>query len=168
MVGQVRVVVGGGGDGDSAGTEIGGGGDGKSLSNGGTRTNGNGVGGHGHGAGADEQFESSTESEEGSGCCGGRRRLTSASHLPSDSLYLSLTQKIQARLESGEHFFSLEFFPPRTNSGAVNLLSRYLTPHTASTYPLSPPGLIVYSRFLVALLRFPVGLNQSKGCARKN
>ncbi|CAG7828543.1 unnamed protein product [Allacma fusca] len=38
--------------------------------------------------------------------------------------YLSLTEKLQARIESGEPFFSLEFFPPRTKSGAANLLSR--------------------------------------------
>ena len=39
--------------------------------------------------------------------------------------YVSLAEKLQARIESGEPFFSLEFFPPRTKSGAANLLSRY-------------------------------------------
>ena len=32
--------------------------------------------------------------------------------------------KIQSRIESKDKFFSLEFFPPRTKSGAINLLSR--------------------------------------------
>ena len=30
----------------------------------------------------------------------------------------------QSRCESKDKFFSLEFFPPRTKSGAVNLISR--------------------------------------------
>ena len=40
--------------------------------------------------------------------------------------YQRLTEKIQNRIESREHFFSLEFFPPRTKSGAVNLLARLI------------------------------------------
>lgn len=36
----------------------------------------------------------------------------------------SLAEKIRLRIESGEKFFSLEFFPPRTKEGAVNLLAR--------------------------------------------
>ncbi|CAG0897499.1 unnamed protein product [Darwinula stevensoni] len=39
--------------------------------------------------------------------------------------FLSLADKIQSRIESGHKFFSLEFFPPRTKAGAVNLLARY-------------------------------------------
>lgn len=42
----------------------------------------------------------------------------------SEAHYHRLTAKIQDRVDSGEHFFSLEFFPPRTKSGAVNLLAR--------------------------------------------
>ena len=37
----------------------------------------------------------------------------------------TLAEKIRLRIESGEKFFSLEFFPPRTKEGAVNLLARY-------------------------------------------
>lgn len=37
----------------------------------------------------------------------------------------SLSAKIRSRIDSGEKFFSLEFFPPRTKEGAVNLLARY-------------------------------------------
>ncbi|KZS15104.1 Methylenetetrahydrofolate reductase [Daphnia magna] len=37
----------------------------------------------------------------------------------------SLAEKIRLRIESGEKFFSLEFFPPRTKEGAVNLLARF-------------------------------------------
>ena len=36
--------------------------------------------------------------------------------------YVSLTEKIQQRIANGERWYSLEFFPPRTSSGAVNLL----------------------------------------------
>lgn len=49
-----------------------------------------------------------------------RRRRSSLSAIP----YKPLSEKILARIESGEPFFSLEFFPPRTKSGAVNLLAR--------------------------------------------
>uniref|UniRef100_A0A671X1A9 Methylenetetrahydrofolate reductase (NADPH) n=1 Tax=Sparus aurata TaxID=8175 RepID=A0A671X1A9_SPAAU len=35
-----------------------------------------------------------------------------------------LRDKMRRRMESGERWFSLEFFPPRTASGAVNLISR--------------------------------------------
>jgi hypothetical protein len=36
--------------------------------------------------------------------------------------YISLTEKIQQRIANHDHWYSLEFFPPRTSSGAVNLL----------------------------------------------
>lgn len=36
-----------------------------------------------------------------------------------------LRHKMRRRMESGDHWFSLEFFPPRTASGAVNLISRF-------------------------------------------
>lgn len=39
--------------------------------------------------------------------------------------YHSLMEKIQSRIESKDKFFSLEFFPPRTKGGAVNLLARF-------------------------------------------
>ncbi|XP_071552419.1 methylenetetrahydrofolate reductase (NADPH) [Panulirus ornatus] len=39
--------------------------------------------------------------------------------------YHSLSEKIQSRIESNDKFFSLEFFPPRTKGGAVNLLARF-------------------------------------------
>ena len=34
------------------------------------------------------------------------------------------THSEKSRCESKDKFFSLEFFPPRTKSGAVNLISR--------------------------------------------
>eukprot|EP00095_Tigriopus_kingsejongensis_P011923 snap_masked-scaffold507_size152468-processed-gene-0.27 protein:Tk11923 transcript:snap_masked-scaffold507_size152468-processed-gene-0.27-mRNA-1 annotation:"hypothetical protein DAPPUDRAFT_301720" len=37
---------------------------------------------------------------------------------------LSLRDKVARRVASGDPFFSLEFFPPRTKSGAINLLGR--------------------------------------------
>ncbi|KAF2358433.1 Eukaryotic-type methylenetetrahydrofolate reductase [Trinorchestia longiramus] len=39
--------------------------------------------------------------------------------------YQNLREKIHGRIESGDKFFSLEFFPPRTKGGAVNLLARF-------------------------------------------
>lgn len=36
-----------------------------------------------------------------------------------------LRDKMRRRIESGDRWFSLEFFPPRTASGAVNLISRF-------------------------------------------
>jgi len=36
----------------------------------------------------------------------------------------TLMEKIKARCESKDKFFSLEYFPPRTKAGAVNLISR--------------------------------------------
>jgi len=37
----------------------------------------------------------------------------------------SLAEKVNTRCESRDKFFSLEFFPPRTKAGAVNLISRF-------------------------------------------
>ncbi|XP_016141802.1 methylenetetrahydrofolate reductase-like [Sinocyclocheilus grahami] len=36
-----------------------------------------------------------------------------------------LRDKMKRQIESGDRWFSLEFFPPRTASGAVNLISRF-------------------------------------------
>lgn len=36
--------------------------------------------------------------------------------------YISLTEKIQKRIRSNDHWYSLELFPPRTANGAANLL----------------------------------------------
>ncbi|XP_041130627.1 methylenetetrahydrofolate reductase-like [Polyodon spathula] len=36
-----------------------------------------------------------------------------------------LREKMRHRMESGDQWFSLEFFPPRTAGGAVNLISRF-------------------------------------------
>ncbi|XP_058575042.1 methylenetetrahydrofolate reductase (NADPH) isoform X4 [Neofelis nebulosa] len=36
-----------------------------------------------------------------------------------------LREKMRRRIESGDKWFSLEFFPPRTAQGAVNLISRF-------------------------------------------
>ena len=39
--------------------------------------------------------------------------------------YVSLAEKINQKIRNEEKFFSLEFFPPRTPNGAVNLISRF-------------------------------------------
>jgi len=53
----------------------------------------------------------------------------SSSRPPSPTMFSTfdstLTEKIKARIESRDKFFSLEFFPPRTKAGAVNLVSRF-------------------------------------------
>jgi len=36
--------------------------------------------------------------------------------------YVSLIENIQKRIENNERWYSLEFFPPRTPSGAANLI----------------------------------------------
>lgn len=36
-----------------------------------------------------------------------------------------LSPSLQNRISSGDYFFSLEFFPPRTAAGATNLISRF-------------------------------------------
>ena len=53
---------------------------------------------------------------------GSTSRCDSPLLLPSPET--SLIDKIHAKIESKDKFFSLEFFPPRTKSGAINLLSR--------------------------------------------
>merc|ERR1719445_362461 len=47
-----------------------------------------------------------------------------ASPLMFNTYEATLGEKIRARIESKDKFFSLEFFPPRTKAGAVNLMSR--------------------------------------------
>ena len=41
----------------------------------------------------------------------------------------SLMDKLDAQISTGTPFFSLEFFPPRTEVGATKLISRYNTLH---------------------------------------
>lgn len=43
-----------------------------------------------------------------------------------------LRDKMRRRIEAGDKWFSLEFFPPRTASGAVNLISRSVSDHCAA------------------------------------
>jgi methylenetetrahydrofolate reductase (NADPH) len=50
-------------------------------------------------------------------------RSGSPVHLGQD-LDKSLIEKINSRIASKDKFFSLEFFPPRTKSGAINLMAR--------------------------------------------
>ena len=79
--------------------------------------------------GRTSDFESDSEdhcsSNSGSACNNDRRQAGGQTRRLSGSYqYLSLIDKLRARIESGEPFFSLEFFPPRTKSGAANLLGR--------------------------------------------
>ncbi len=46
----------------------------------------------------------------------------------------TLIEKINARIGCRERFFSLEFFPPRTKEGAVNLLARLVTSIVSKTH----------------------------------
>ena len=47
----------------------------------------------------------------------------SQQQLPSHK-YRRLSDRIHDRIQAGAHWFSLEFFPPRTANGAVNLVAR--------------------------------------------
>ena len=51
-------------------------------------------------------------------------RNVSSDNLFCNNFKNSLAEKIKAKIESKDKFFSLEFFPPRTKAGAVNLVSR--------------------------------------------
>ncbi len=48
----------------------------------------------------------------------------SSSPLMYSSFSSTLLEKIETRIASKDRFFSLEFFPPRTKSGAINLMAR--------------------------------------------
>lgn len=39
-------------------------------------------------------------------------------------VYESLIQKIQKKIANKQHWFSLEFFPPKTVNGAANLIAK--------------------------------------------
>lgn len=69
----------------------------------------------------------SSGSRNGSTSSTGSTRSSSPSAASLSSLMqpMTLVEKIQARTSAGERFFSLEFFPPRTEAGAVNLISRF-------------------------------------------
>lgn len=54
----------------------------------------------------------------------GSSRSTSPASLRSSSSPESLINKIHRKIKNEETFFSLEFFPPRTAAGAVNLMTR--------------------------------------------
>ena len=43
---------------------------------------------------------------------------------PKAPRYKRLIDRINKRIQTGERFFSLEFFPARTANGAVNLVAR--------------------------------------------
>lgn len=43
---------------------------------------------------------------------------------PDPERHERLREKMRRRMESGDKWFSLEFFPPRTAQAAVNLISR--------------------------------------------
>ncbi|XP_072281908.1 methylenetetrahydrofolate reductase (NADPH) [Pyxicephalus adspersus] len=59
---------------------------------------------------------SSTDSKESSRC---------STPILDLERYERLRDKMRRRIDSGDKWFSLEFFPPRTASGAVNLISRF-------------------------------------------
>lgn len=52
-------------------------------------------------------------------------RQNNTDKLESFEKYISLAEKINEKIRNEEKFFSLEFFPPRTPNGAVNLISRF-------------------------------------------
>ncbi|XP_037684437.1 methylenetetrahydrofolate reductase isoform X2 [Choloepus didactylus] len=64
---------------------------------------------------------------EGSSSDGESSKEGSRSSTPSlePERHERLREKMRRRMESGDRWFSLEFFPPRTVEGAVNLISRF-------------------------------------------
>lgn len=69
---------------------------------------------------SDTQRSSRTSSSSSMNSSRTSSRSTSPTRSPE-----SLIQKILRKIKNEEPFFSLEFFPPRTATGAVNLISRY-------------------------------------------
>lgn len=72
--------------------------------------------------------ESSSITSNGSLCSSDTETSSLASRSSSPILqgtYNSLIDRIHHRIDVGDKFFSLEFFPPRTKTGAVNLLARF-------------------------------------------
>lgn len=65
---------------------------------------------------------------EGSGSGSGSESSKDSSRCSTPSLdperHERLREKMRRRMDSGDKWFSLEFFPPRTAEGAVNLISR--------------------------------------------
>lgn len=99
-----------------------------SQANGGNAAGGQIAHGNGHGAAAAGPISAGQWS---SNTTGSSNATTPTSSRPASPLMfnhafeLSLKEKIQARYASNDKFFSLEFFPPRTKSGAINLLARF-------------------------------------------
>ena len=52
-------------------------------------------------------------------------RQNTVESLEGTEKYVSLSERINQKIRDNEKFFSLEFFPPRTPNGAVNLISRF-------------------------------------------
>ena len=62
----------------------------------------------------------------------GSPKAGTRSNSPKEPRYKRLIDRMQKRIDKGGRWFSLEFFPPRTANGAVNLLARsvhYLPSH---------------------------------------
>ncbi|KRX14484.1 putative methylenetetrahydrofolate reductase [Trichinella nelsoni] len=53
-----------------------------------------------------------------------RHDLNSAAKKSTDEIYRPLIDRIKENISSGRRFFSLEFFPPHTTEGLINLLKR--------------------------------------------
>lgn len=45
-------------------------------------------------------------------------------HSPTLTDYVPLNERVLKRIESRDPWYSLEFFPPRTENGAINLIGR--------------------------------------------
>ena len=56
---------------------------------------------------------------------GNNERLSKPSTSSMPSSPQTLIEKINQKIALGEKFFSLEFFPPRTPNGAVNLIGKF-------------------------------------------
>ena len=66
----------------------------------------------------------SLSSDSDSSPCGSRSG--SPTNFKKQKRFTTLINKIIKRQQSKTPFFSFEFFPPRTQSGSINLISRYV------------------------------------------
>ncbi|XP_067659127.1 methylenetetrahydrofolate reductase (NADPH)-like [Haliotis asinina] len=72
---------------------------------------------------ANNQSDSSSSASSEGGVSPGSSRCQTPLHWT--PRYHRLIDRINRRITSGDHFFSLEYFPPRTANGAVNLIGRF-------------------------------------------
>ncbi|XP_069097355.1 methylenetetrahydrofolate reductase (NADPH) isoform X2 [Pleurodeles waltl] len=75
--------------------------------------------------GPDGPHASKPDSSSASSSDGSKESSRCSTPILDAERYERLREKMRRRMEAGDKWFSLEFFPPRTASGSVNLISRF-------------------------------------------